>query len=169
MTPSKVRTARALLGMTQGELAKLAGVSQSYLCRYELTGMVSDRPWRSFDRVAAIRAALEGAGVDFEDHARLSLAPKTEPITPAQVRQARQLLGLTQQSLAVSARVALGYISLFERTGHVPAPKSGGPSRLTAIRATLEAAGVVFSDGDEPRVNLQRDDLSGGRARRTRA
>ena len=144
MSPAKVRTARALLGMTQGELAKLAGVSQGYLCRYEKTGFVSDRPWRSFDRVAAICAVLEAAGIDFEDHDRLSLVPKMEPITPAQVRQARQLLGLTQQSLAVSARVALGYISSFERTGRVPAPKSGGPSRLTAIRAALEAAGVEF-------------------------
>lgn len=62
-TPAQIRAARSLLGLAQPEAARLAGVSVSTLKRAE----GSIQPGASIDAVAAIRAALEAAGVEFID------------------------------------------------------------------------------------------------------
>lgn len=61
MTASQIRAARALLGLSQAEVAALAGVSVPTVKRAEGAGKVT----ASSDAVAAIRAALEGAGAVF--------------------------------------------------------------------------------------------------------
>lgn len=61
VTADQLRAARALLGMTQPAVAALAGVSVITLKRAE----GSAKPAASEEAVAAIRAALEQAGVDF--------------------------------------------------------------------------------------------------------
>lgn len=60
MTPSQCRAARALIGMEQGELARAAGVARSTVVDFEREA----REPRAAS-VAAIRAALEAAGVVF--------------------------------------------------------------------------------------------------------
>lgn len=62
-TSAQIRAARSLLGISQPEIAHLARVSVSTLKRAE--GSIS--PMASADAVAAIRAALEAAGVEFID------------------------------------------------------------------------------------------------------
>lgn len=66
MTSEQIRQARRLLGMTQEDLAYLSGVSRSQIQALEAE---TQRPKYTFyewdDRVAAIRAALEAAGVTF--------------------------------------------------------------------------------------------------------
>jgi transcriptional regulator with XRE-family HTH domain len=61
MTANQIRAARALLGLSQAEIAALAGVSVPTVKRAEGAGKVN----ASADAIAAIRAALEAAGAVF--------------------------------------------------------------------------------------------------------
>ena len=60
-TANQIRAARALLGLSQPDVATLAKVSSMTLKRAE----GSAKPPASVEAVAAIRAALEAAGVVF--------------------------------------------------------------------------------------------------------
>ena len=62
MTPAQSRAARGLISMTQAELATAAGLGQSTVIDFE-----RERRVVSAQAVAAIRAALEAAGVEFLD------------------------------------------------------------------------------------------------------
>lgn len=60
MTPSQCRAARALVGMSQEVLADRSGVAKRTIASFEKDGR------QPYDRtLAAIRAALEAAGVEF--------------------------------------------------------------------------------------------------------
>jgi len=60
MTPAQCRAARALLNITQTDLAKAADVAEKTITDFE-TG--ARRPYRR--TIAALRQALEAAGVEF--------------------------------------------------------------------------------------------------------
>ncbi|MCA3488305.1 MAG: helix-turn-helix transcriptional regulator [Rhodobacter sp.] len=60
MTPAQSRAARGLISMTQAGLAKASGLGQSTVIDFE-----RERRAVSESAIAAIRAALEGAGVEF--------------------------------------------------------------------------------------------------------
>ncbi len=60
MSPEQCRAARALLRMEQGDLAAAAGVARSTVIDYEK----GERRPRAAS-IAAIRSALEGAGIEF--------------------------------------------------------------------------------------------------------
>lgn len=60
MTPAQCRAARALVGKEQGEIADAAGVARATLIDFEKGQRVPRA-----GTVAAIRAALEAAGVVF--------------------------------------------------------------------------------------------------------
>lgn len=60
MTPAQCRAARALLGIEQGHLAESAGVARNTVIDFE-RGARTPRG----ASLAAIRAALESAGVEF--------------------------------------------------------------------------------------------------------
>jgi len=57
----QIRAARSLVGLSQPDVAKAAGVSISTLKRAEGT----IQPMASKDAMASIKAALEAAGVEF--------------------------------------------------------------------------------------------------------
>jgi transcriptional regulator with XRE-family HTH domain len=61
MAASQIRAARALLGLSQAAVAGLADVSIPTVKRAEGAGKLK----ASADAVAAIRTALEAAGVEF--------------------------------------------------------------------------------------------------------
>ena len=61
MSSDQIRAARALLGKSQPEIALAAGVSTMTLKRAEGSG----QPPASQEAFAAIRTALEAAGVEF--------------------------------------------------------------------------------------------------------
>lgn len=71
--------------------------------------------------------------------------------TPAQVRAARGLLGWTRDQLVAASSVPKRTLVRFE-------DEEAQPRRATlaAIRAALEAAGVEFTNGDEPGVKLRK-------------
>lgn len=63
-------------------------------------------------------------------------------ITPEQCRAARSLLNWSQADLATAARAGQATIARFERGASTPYADT-----LKTLRATLEAAGVVFIAG----------------------
>jgi len=74
-------------------------------------------------------------------------------ISAAQCRGARAMLSLNQGELADRARVARQTVVDFERGARTPYANN-----LLAIRTALEAAGVEFTNGDEPGVKLRKQD-----------
>jgi transcriptional regulator with XRE-family HTH domain len=60
ITPAQARAARALIGLSQDELVALSGIPKSTIVRFEM-GVGTPRQ----STIAAIRAALETAGVEF--------------------------------------------------------------------------------------------------------
>ena len=83
-------------------------------------------------------------------------------MTPDQVRAARVLLGWSRMQLGLRSNTSVNMIRTFERSGRVAALNSSDRTvpvdALAAIRATLEAAGVEFADGDAPGVCLWKPD-----------
>jgi transcriptional regulator with XRE-family HTH domain len=72
-------------------------------------------------------------------------------ITAAQLKAARQLLGWSQSQLAAEARVSPTSVSHYESERRRPSP-----GIVSAIQRALEAAGVEFLNGGEPRVKLRK-------------
>lgn len=83
------------------------------------------------------------------------VAPSTKIVdmTPAQCRAARALIQLTQTVLADASGVSLSTVVDFEKERRQVAAPS-----IAAIRAALEAAGVIFVDenGEGPGVRLRK-------------
>ncbi len=81
-------------------------------------------------------------------------------MTPAQVRAARGLLDWSVDRLSSRSGTSYHMVRTFERTGKV-APinvRAEQEDAVVAIRATLEAAGVEFTDGAVPGVRLRKSD-----------
>lgn len=74
-------------------------------------------------------------------------------ISSAQLRAARSLLGLSQTQVANAAGVSVPTVKRAEGGGAIRASDAA----VSAIRAALEAAGVVFlaENGDGPGVRLR--------------
>ncbi len=70
---------------------------------------------------------------------------------PEQCRAARGWLDWSQQNLATRAKVSLSTVRDFEKRRRTPIPNN-----LDAMRRALEAAGIEFTDGDEPAVRLKK-------------
>lgn len=77
-------------------------------------------------------------------------------MTPAQCRAARALLGKEQGEIADAANVARATLIDFEKNQRVPRA-----STIAAIRAALEAAGVIFveENSEGPGVRLRKGQL----------
>jgi transcriptional regulator with XRE-family HTH domain len=74
-------------------------------------------------------------------------------ITSEQVRAARALIRWEQRDLAETSKVSLPSIKRLETTH---GPLSAQPRTIEAIQAALEAAGVEFTNGDQPGVRLRK-------------
>lgn len=159
ITREQCRAARALLGLTQLEVAESAHVATTTIADFEQGARVP-----TYNNLQAIRAALEAAGVVFIDAngggpgVQLRVAPKTdsveEPaISPEQCRAARAVLDLTQTDLAKAAGLGRSTVADYERVDRMPSPAS-----LSALRDALEAAGVAFIDpnGGGPGLRLRK-------------
>lgn len=74
-------------------------------------------------------------------------------ISSEQVRAARALLRWEQRDLAEASKVSLPSIKRLETT---PGPLAAQVRTVEAIRAALEAAGVEFTNGDQPGVRMKK-------------
>ena len=75
-------------------------------------------------------------------------------ISPGQCRAARGLIGWSQERLSKAANVARATVADFERGSRNPVSNN-----LTAIRAALESAGVIFVEpnGEGAGVRLKKE------------
>jgi transcriptional regulator with XRE-family HTH domain len=73
-----------------------------------------------------------------------------ETITPAQSRAARGLLDWSQTELASRSNLSESTIRDFEKGRRVPSLNN-----LAAVRRAFEAAGVEFTNGNQPGVRLK--------------
>ena len=76
-------------------------------------------------------------------------------ITGAQIRKARELLQWTPWYLAQVARVRLSAVQRAEASEGEPVI---APAHREAIQRVLEEAGIEFIEGDEPGVNLRKQE-----------
>ena len=67
---------------------------------------------------------------------------------PVQCRMARSALGLGVRELAAAAKVSVDTVSRFERGDELK------ERTIEALQRALEAAGVEFTNGDQPGVRL---------------
>jgi transcriptional regulator with XRE-family HTH domain len=72
-------------------------------------------------------------------------------LNPAQSRAARGLLEWSQSELAAQSNLSESTIRDFEKGRRLPMINN-----LAAVKAAFEAAGVEFTDGDEPGVRLRK-------------
>jgi transcriptional regulator with XRE-family HTH domain len=72
-------------------------------------------------------------------------------ISAAQLRAARGLLGWSQSDLAEAAKIGRATIADFESGKRDPYART-----LDELRSALEAAGVEFTNGEQPGVRLKR-------------
>ena len=163
MTPGQCRAARALLGITQPELAAAARLGLSTIVDFE-----KGRRRVSANAVKAIQRALEGAGIAFtkrgaetafkESRAVRELALLRSPdlyggsahlgenihsLSGPQIRAARALLRWSAEDLARAA--ALG-VNTIRRAEFAEDGTSLTAANQLAIRRALEAAGILFID-----------------------
>ena len=171
MTPAQVRAARKLLGWSRDRLAGASGVGVHALQAFEETGHMQQSHSEP-DRVQAIRASLQEAGIEFIAGvpgvclAHNDRSSSEGPITPRQCREARRLLGVTQRQLGKLTDLTPIWISSFERHGRLPKRKAD--LSLGRIRAALEEAGAEFVDGNRPGVRLQVPRTNSGELSRPR-
>jgi len=67
---------------------------------------------------------------------------------PVQCRMARAALGLGVRDLAAAAKVSIDTVARFERGDELK------ERTIDALQRALEAAGVEFTNGDQPGVRL---------------
>jgi transcriptional regulator with XRE-family HTH domain len=72
-------------------------------------------------------------------------------ISAGQIRAARGLIGWSQSDLAEAADVGRATIADFESGKRVPYTRT-----LDELRSALEAAGVEFTNGEQPGVRLRK-------------
>lgn len=165
MLPEQCRAARALLGMTRMELARLAKLSRNAIYLFE-----NEHPKTKKDTIAKIKGALAtrsiqfisdetGVGVKrghrpdviFKSDKYIDTYRPDEPasaglntgLTPEQARAARAFAGLSQVSVAQRAGVGLSLLVSFENN-------SAGtrPNNIAKIRAMYEGMGLIFTEVD---------------------
>ena len=71
-------------------------------------------------------------------------------ILPVQCRMARAALGLGVRELATAAKVSIDTVARFERGDELK------ERTIDALQRALEAAGVEFTNGDQPGVRLSK-------------
>src|SRR5450432_2720406 len=69
-------------------------------------------------------------------------------ILPVQCRMARAALGLGVRELAAAAKVSIDTVARFERGDELK------ERTIEALQRALEAAGIEFTNGDQPGVRL---------------
>jgi transcriptional regulator with XRE-family HTH domain len=69
-------------------------------------------------------------------------------ILPIQCRMARAAVGLGIRDLAAAAKVSMDTVARFERGGELK------ERTIEALQRALEAAGVEFTNGEQPGVRL---------------
>lgn len=159
MIPAQCRAARALLGITQADLAKAAGAGTKTVADFERG---ADRDLH-FITLKVLGDALMKGGIEFLDtegnrpgvrlkkSAKKTLSSENPLLTPELCRAAREFLYINQQQLADASKVTKRTIADFERG----LERDFNENILKALQSTLEKSGIEFinaTDGGGPGV-----------------
>ncbi len=81
-------------------------------------------------------------------------------MTPDQLRTARALLGWSRRQLSARSGISLNVVKVLEQDGRAMASffRTEQADAVAAIRATFEAVGVEFTNGNELGVKLRKPD-----------
>jgi transcriptional regulator with XRE-family HTH domain len=79
-------------------------------------------------------------------------------VTGRQIAAARTLLGMNQPELAARARISLPTLKRMEAS---PGDAVGMVNNVASVRMALEAAGVEFTNGDQPGVRMRKGKPNG--------
>jgi transcriptional regulator with XRE-family HTH domain len=157
ITPAQCRAARALVGITQSELAEAAGLGLSTVVDFE-----KERRQVSHHAIKAVQDALRRAGVAFNaagvalssvsSSSTYDNSTKTVPMTNAQIRMARAALNWTVRDLAEATGLHRNTITNIEIGRY-----AGDQKSLGRIATVLRKAGVDFIDenGGGPGVRFR--------------
>ena len=161
--PAQCRAARALLGITQADLANAAGAGTKTVADFERG---ADRDLH-FITLKALVDALMKAGIEFLDSegnrpgvrlkkpSKKTLLSENPILTPELCRAAREFLYINQQELADASKVKKRTIADFERG----IERDFNENILKALQSTLEKAGIEFIAADDktgPGVRLKK-------------
>ena len=80
-------------------------------------------------------------------------------MTGEQLRASRALTRIEQSDLAAAAKVSVDTIKRLERT---VGPVSANIATVNSVVSALEAAGVEFTNGEQPGVRLRASGKRGG-------
>ncbi len=163
LTGRQIREARALLRWQRKGLVTRAAVLSSVIERSESS---DGEAAITVAQEAAIRRAFQDAGVEFglgddgSPNVRLREVRRSTVPTGRQLRQGRELIGMSQADLAEAADVGLAVVIRAEMSAHIPQLTRRD---ATAIKKVLEGAGVEFfrEDGG-PGVRLQKVEKGSG-------
>lgn len=151
MLPEQCRAARALLGITQVELARAAEAGNKTVSDFE-----GSRRRLHAITLRALHTVLENLGVEFIDsegpspgvRLKMRLKGKTSAnkaaITLQQCKAAREFLKISQRRLAALAGLSQMSIRDFERG----IERDYTEATLHSIRTALEKAGIAFIDSN---------------------
>lgn len=149
LTGQQIREARRLLKWRREGLVTRAGLPFSVIDRAE----ASDAEARiTAAQEAAIRRAFGAVGVEFgvgddgSPNVQLQQGRGTMIPTGFQIREGRELVGMTQAGLAEAAGVGLALVIRAELAAHIPALTRRDSA---AIQGALEAAGAEFVREDD--------------------
>ena len=144
LTGGQIREARRLLKWRREGLVTRAKVPFSVIDRAE----ASDTEARiTVAQEASIRRAFEAVGVEFgvgdDGSPNVLLQQGRSTIIPngRQIREGRELVGMTQTDLAAAADVGLALVVRAELATHIPQLTRRDSA---AIQGALEAAGAEF-------------------------
>jgi transcriptional regulator with XRE-family HTH domain len=150
-SPTQCRAARALLSWSQAELAQASQVATKTIADYERGNRTP------YERtIADIRAALEEAGVQFTNGERpgvgldlLRVRGRNAQLR-ARIDEALKLVDSSVSSKVISIRAE------FFKSHEEPQSLLESFDRLRRQQQVLEAAGVEFTNGDQPGVRLRK-------------
>ena len=149
LTGQQIPEARRLLKWRREGLVIRARLPFSVIDRAE----ASDAEARiTASQEAAIRRAFGAVGLEFgvgddgSPNVRLKQGRGTVIPTGFQIREARELVGMTQFDLAAAAGVGLALVIRAELAAHIPQLTRRDSA---AIQGALEAAGVEFVHEDD--------------------
>jgi transcriptional regulator with XRE-family HTH domain len=81
------------------------------------------------------------------------LPSENDRLSGRQIAAARVLAGLGQAELAAAAKISVPTLRRMESSD---GPASGYANNADAVRRALEAAGVEFTNGEQPGVRLKK-------------
>ena len=161
----RIKFLRKTIGLTLDDLSRTTGVSRQTLSRYE-TGVIKSIP---SNRIEALAQALNTSPAYLMgwDDCSFDLSEKS---VGERIRHLRILNGLTQEELALAAKVTKQAIYKYETgiVSNIPIARVKAisialgttPANILGLENTTEEARQTAADGIGARIKMRREELN---------